>query len=77
MSTFIRFQLGRARVPSVGVSLVKPRHDLLAQQLQCGLHLRMRDPAAAIQFHQHAIQPQLRLRAAQLVADGFGPMPKT
>src|SRR5579863_9741396 len=28
-------------------SLVKSRHDLLAQQLQCGGHLRMRDLAAA------------------------------
>jgi hypothetical protein len=38
---------------------MKPRHHLLAQKPQRRHHIGMRDPAATVQLHQHAIQAKL------------------
>ena len=44
---------------------MKPRHDFLAEQLQRGHHLAVRDQAAAIELRQDAVDAELVLQGAQ------------
>src|SRR5215471_18645873 len=41
--------------------LMKPRHDLFAQEPQCGHYLRVRNGAAAIDFRQYTVDAELVL----------------
>src|SRR5579872_2473700 len=58
----------------------KMRHHLLTQQAQRGHHVLMRNPAAAVQLHQHAIQPEFLPKLLQPLrnrvrrADQDGPL---
>src|SRR5277367_680497 len=51
---------------------MKPRHHFLAEKLQCGHDLAVRNEAAAIEFRQDAVDAELVLQGAQALGDGVG-----
>ena len=49
------------RVPRCPRGLMKPRHNFLAEKLQCGHDLAVRNKAAAIEFREDAVYAELDL----------------
>src|SRR6185437_5533518 len=60
-----------SRVPAAG-SLVEPRLDLFAQQLQCAYYPGVRNLTAAIQFGEDAVEPDFLLHLFQPRGEAVG-----